>query len=204
MGCIWLYLCSARDQRHRGSQKTEKISSAPHSDQRVASDFRRQPKSERLTWMRRPVSAHFKSGLAGQARLSSSAALAGTAAQFSQRTDIAETRMDRTDRFDRINKLRRPQLTTMVDIIRELEVSRATVKRDLAYMRDPACTHRSSGSQADAGISHADAPAGQSRYSLPGLRLDSSEIHSLLIMENLIRKFQPGFWAGISAPGVSG
>ncbi len=86
---VWLYICGTRDQRHRGSQKTEKISAAQHSDQRVASDFRRQPKSERLTLMRLLVSIHWKSGLAGQARISSSSAPAKFAAQFPQRTDIA-------------------------------------------------------------------------------------------------------------------
>ncbi len=104
--------------------------------------------------------------------------------------------MDRTERFYKIDKLlRRPKLTTMADIIIELEVSKATVKRDLAYLRDRmnAPIIWDSGRR---GYCYADAPAGQSKYSLPGLWFDRSEIYSLLIMENLIRKIQPDFLSG--------
>ena len=56
----------------------------------------------------------------------------------------------------------------MVDIISELEVSRATVKRNLAYMRGRmyAPIIWEPGRR---GYCYADAAAGQSRYSLQGL-----------------------------------
>lgn len=82
----------------------------------------------------------------------------------------------------------------MADITDELEVSRSTVKRDLAYMRNrmnapiiwDAYWH---------GYRYQDPPEGQPRFSLPGLWFERNELYSLLIMEHLIKRIQPDFLA---------
>lgn len=99
--------------------------------------------------------------------------------------------MDRTERFYRIDRcLRQRRACSMGELMADLGVSRATVKRDLEYLRDrfnapilwdPARR----GYRYD----DADAPA---RFQLPGLWLNASEIHALLVMDHLLKSMQPG------------
>jgi len=75
--------------------------------------------------------------------------------------------------------------------IDELEVSRATFKRDLEYLRDrlqmPIVWNRELGGyQLDSSASTAHL------FQLPGLWFSSEEIHALLTMEHLLEKLQPG------------
>lgn len=93
--------------------------------------------------------------------------------------------MDRTERFQRIiRKLHEKRLVTRVEIQDELEISLATFKRDLEYLRDrleaPIIW------DADQGGYRFDQAQNAPRYALPGLWFNADEIHALLAMQSLI------------------
>lgn len=93
--------------------------------------------------------------------------------------------MDRTERFQRIiRKLHEKRLVTRAEIQDELEISLATFKRDLEYLRDrleaPIIW------DAEQGGYRFDQPATAPRYALPGLWFNADEIHALLAMHALI------------------
>jgi predicted DNA-binding transcriptional regulator YafY len=101
--------------------------------------------------------------------------------------------MDRTERFYKIHQLLAARgAVTLRDFLEELGVSRATFKRDLEYMRDRLNApiewdrekhgYRFAGGAADA----------QSRYQLPGLWFNPSEVRALLTMQHLLADLQPG------------
>ena len=99
--------------------------------------------------------------------------------------------MDRTERFYRIDKLLQEGGTVPVHVfLAELEVSRATFKRDLEYLRDrlnaPIIWDR------DAGGYRFDRPSLGEKYELPGLWFNASEIHALLTMQQLLTSLGPG------------
>lgn len=100
--------------------------------------------------------------------------------------------MDRTERFYRIQRLLNQRRIVPRDVfLEDLGISRATFKRDLAYLRDrmqvPIEWDRERGgyyldrSQGDA-----------ASYQLPGLWFSAEEIHALLTMEHLLERLQPG------------
>lgn len=100
--------------------------------------------------------------------------------------------MDRSERFQRIIRMLKQRRVVSRDAFLEaLEVSRATFKRDLEYLRD----------RMDAPILW-DAEAGGYRlatqsgepqnYELPGLWLNAGELYALLAMEQLLEGVQPG------------
>ena len=98
--------------------------------------------------------------------------------------------MDRTERFYTIDRLlKSSRVVPLSRLIEELEVSRATVRRDLEYMRDrmaaPIIWDR-----AQRGYRY-DIDQ-DSRYSLPGLWFNSSEVYALLTMDHLLSSLQPG------------
>ncbi len=97
--------------------------------------------------------------------------------------------MNRSERFYRIEQLLcSPDRVTPQILAEKLEVSRATVTRDLSYMRDrmrvPIVWDRIRGSY------RLDQKEGRS--SLPGLWFNSSEALALLSMENLLSNLSPG------------
>ncbi len=108
--------------------------------------------------------------------------------------------MDRTERFYKIEQLLHDRRIASFDEIQsELEVSRATLKRDFQYLRDrlnaPIVYDR------DAGGYRFDAPLGNARsFALPGLWFNASEIHALLMMQNLLAEVQPGLLGPQIAP----
>ncbi|MBI4998370.1 MAG: YafY family transcriptional regulator [Rhodocyclales bacterium] len=108
--------------------------------------------------------------------------------------------MDRTERFYKIEQLLHDRRVASFDEIQsELEVSRATLKRDFQYLRDrlnaPIVYDR------DAGGYRFDAPLGDARsFALPGLWFNASEIHALLMMQNLLEEVQPGLLGPQIAP----
>lgn len=101
--------------------------------------------------------------------------------------------MDRTERFYKINQLlennRQVSFAQMRD---ELEVSRATLQRDIEYMRTrlnaPIVWDR------EAGGYHLSTRHSQygGQYELPGLWFSSQEIHALLTMQHLLANLDPG------------
>ena len=103
--------------------------------------------------------------------------------------------MDRTERFYRIELLIKRQAgVSFEQLLSELEVSPATLKRDLQYLRDrmdaPIVYDRD-----DNGYRfEAPAPGGAARHELPGLWFSEQEIHALLTMHQLM--------AGLDDDGV--
>ncbi|HBE91250.1 MAG TPA: transcriptional regulator [Gammaproteobacteria bacterium] len=100
--------------------------------------------------------------------------------------------MDRTERFYKIDLLLQSRRATPLSaLIEELDVSRATIKRDLEYLRDrlnaPIVWNRSlRGYQYEATADDED------RYALPGLWFNAGEAHALLTMDALLSQLQPG------------
>lgn len=105
--------------------------------------------------------------------------------------------MDRTERFYKIDQLlsehRAVPLSVLMD---KLEVSRATLKRDLEYMRTrlnaPIIWDR------EAGGYRFEVPAKAGpKYELPGLWFSAREIHALLTMQHLLNNLGGGGLLGV-------
>jgi predicted DNA-binding transcriptional regulator YafY len=102
--------------------------------------------------------------------------------------------MDRTERFYRIDRmLRAGRSVPFAELQDALGISRAQLKRDLAYMRDrfnaPIEFDRDSGGY------RLGKPLAGPRYELPGLWFSAAEIHALLTMRHLLENLQPGLLA---------
>lgn len=105
--------------------------------------------------------------------------------------------MDRTERFYRIQQLLRQNRTVSVErFLRELEISLATFKRDLEYMRSrlnvPIVWDREIGGyRVDGGVDVQE---------LPGVWFSDAEIYALLTMQRLLENLEPGLLAPHVAP----
>ncbi|MGZ8268694.1 MAG: helix-turn-helix transcriptional regulator [Burkholderiales bacterium] len=100
--------------------------------------------------------------------------------------------MNRTERFYKIDRLLRENKHVPVQrFLKELEVSRATFKRDIEYLRDrhhaPIVWDRERNGYCFTSPAQ-DAP----RYELPGLWFNASEIYALLTLERLLAELDPG------------
>jgi predicted DNA-binding transcriptional regulator YafY len=108
--------------------------------------------------------------------------------------------MDRTERFYKIDQLLNDRGSASFDEIQSaLEISRATLKRDFQYLRDrlnaPIVYDR------EANGYRFEARSGKTpRFELPGLWFNASEIHALLMMQNLLAEVQPGLLGPQIAP----
>ena len=108
--------------------------------------------------------------------------------------------MSQTERFYKIDQmLAERKVVGFGALLEALAVSRATLKRDLAFMRDrlnaPILYDRDlNGYRFDA-----EAPRIGGQYELPGLWFSAAEIHALLTMQHLLAGLDPG---GILAPHV--
>jgi predicted DNA-binding transcriptional regulator YafY len=103
--------------------------------------------------------------------------------------------MERTERFYRIQQLLHDRRVVPFAVFLEtLEVSRATVKRDLEYLRNrmnaPIAWDREA-----RGYRFAGPEQGSAQYELPGLWFNASEIHALLTMRHLLAHIEPGILA---------
>jgi predicted DNA-binding transcriptional regulator YafY len=102
--------------------------------------------------------------------------------------------MDRTERFYRIEMMIRGRGAVSFDELRrELEVSRATLHRDLQYLRDrmdaPIVFDRDS----DGYRLQSPAPGAAHRgHQLPGVWFSEAEIHALLTLHQLIQGLDEG------------
>lgn len=100
--------------------------------------------------------------------------------------------MDRTERFYKIQTMLMAQpAVTMRQMQETLEVSRATLNRDLAYMRDrlgiPFTWNASL-----RGYALTQQPSHARTFELPGIWFSEQEIHSVLTMLEMISKLEPG------------
>ena len=108
--------------------------------------------------------------------------------------------MDRTERFYRIDQLLQDRGVVPRDVfLDELEVSVATFKRDLEYMRDrfnaPVVW------DAGAGGYRYGKPAGAGpRFELPGLWFNEAEAFALVMMEHLLASLDHG---GLIGPHIA-
>lgn len=108
--------------------------------------------------------------------------------------------MDRTERFYRIDQLLHERgVVSRKEFLDELEVSPATFKRDLEYMRDrynaPVAWDAEAG-----GYRYDKQPAAGPRYELPGLWFSESEALALLTMEHMLSSLGEG---GLIGPHIA-
>ena len=100
--------------------------------------------------------------------------------------------MDRTERFYKIQALlRRQKLATMKQLCEALEVSRATICRDLDYMRDRLGVPILWNATERGYILEGSEQTGESQE-LPGLWFNEREIYALMSMIELISQLEPG------------
>lgn len=104
--------------------------------------------------------------------------------------------MDRSERFAIIERLLRARRTVSFEELRErLEVSRPTLYRDLAYLRDrmgmPVVRDDATG--------NLSLDPAADRHELPGLWFNAEEIHALLTMQQLLANLEPG---GLLGPHI--
>jgi predicted DNA-binding transcriptional regulator YafY len=100
--------------------------------------------------------------------------------------------MDRTERFYKIEHLLAERRTVPVKaFLEELEVSLATFKRDIEYLRSrlhaPIVWDREAG-----GYRYTDSERGAKKHELPGLWFNATEIYALLTMQHLLAGLEPG------------
>lgn len=95
------------------------------------------------------------------------------------------------DRFEKILRLaRRRTGATMEDLKRELEVSQASVKRDIVFLRNRmGCPIDWDSKRQRYFVREL---TGTGRYELPGLWFDASEVFALLTMVHLVEGVEPG------------
>jgi len=104
--------------------------------------------------------------------------------------------VDRTERFYRIERMLREQRAVpFATLLARLEVSPATLKRDLEYMRSrlhaPIVFDRSAG-----GYALIPSQAAETRFELPGLWFSPAEIHALLTLQHLMSHLRTGSLIG--------
>lgn len=107
--------------------------------------------------------------------------------------------MDRTERFYKIDQLLSERRVVPFAVLEErLGVSRATIKRDLEYLRNrlhaPIIWDRD-----QRGYRFESPHQGAAQYELPGLWFSPAEIHALLTMQHLLAGIDG---AGLLAPHV--
>jgi predicted DNA-binding transcriptional regulator YafY len=99
--------------------------------------------------------------------------------------------VDRTERFYIIDRmLREREAVSFASMAQRLEISPATLKRDLEYMRSrlhaPIVYDRVRGGY------RLDVSTEQARYQLPGLWFSPAEIHALLTLQHLVSNLRAG------------
>lgn len=107
--------------------------------------------------------------------------------------------MDRTERFYRIDRmLATGRPVAKREFLDELEVSHATFKRDIEYLRDR--FHAPIEWDREAGGYRYSTRTGAAPFQLPGLWFSPSEIEALLTMHAMLDDVQPSLLGGHVAP----
>lgn len=108
--------------------------------------------------------------------------------------------MDRTERFYRIDQLiSERKLVTFAEMIEALEVSPATLKRDIQYLRDRLNCPLIWDPEARGYCYKTGAAHPGSQFELPGLWFSATEIHALLTMQHLMSNLDKG---GLLSPHI--
>ncbi len=101
--------------------------------------------------------------------------------------------MSQIDRLQRIRQLFRDRRSISIQLLLDtLEISRATLKRDLAFLRDVVMVPIVFDREVRAYRLEGPAVQGTGQYELPGLWFSSQEIHALLTMQHLLANLGPG------------
>jgi len=101
--------------------------------------------------------------------------------------------MDRTERFYKINQLLESHRVVSFERLREAcEVSRATLQRDLEYMRTRLHAPIVYDRELNGYCLRQEQQLPGAQYELPGLWFNSQEIHALLTMQHLLANLDPG------------
>jgi predicted DNA-binding transcriptional regulator YafY len=109
--------------------------------------------------------------------------------------------MDRTERFYKIDQLlKERKVVSFATLQNALDVSRATLRRDLDYMCDR--LHAPIEYDREANGYRFVTPRTGPRYDLPGLWFSAQEIHALLTTLQLLTNLQPGLLDGQVDPIV--
>ena len=108
--------------------------------------------------------------------------------------------MNRTERFYKIDQMLHERRVVPIEVfLEELDVSRATFKRDIEYMRDrlhaPIVWDRDAG-----GYHFENVNATGPTYELPGLWFSAGELYALLAAHKLLGHIEPGILASHVAP----
>lgn len=108
--------------------------------------------------------------------------------------------MNRTERFYRIDQMLHEHRLVPIEVfLDELDISRATFKRDMEYLRDrlhaPIVWDRDAG-----GYRFESIPATGPAYELPGLWFTAGELYALLAAQKLLADIEPGILAAQLAP----
>src|SRR5260221_971648 len=112
----------------------------------------------------------------------------------------AQFRMDRTERFYKIEHLIRERGVVRVsDFLRELELSLATFKRDIEYMRSRHHAHIEWDREAG-GYRFVKPDSAAPVYELPGLWFSPREAQALLTMQHLLESLEPTLLGAHLAP----
>ncbi|NMG70203.1 transcriptional regulator [Azoarcus communis] len=108
--------------------------------------------------------------------------------------------MSQTDRLVRIRKLfGERRVVSRRALLETLEVSPATLKRDIAFLRDNMNTPIVWDREAS-GYRIAPSETSGAQFELPGMWFNDKEIHALLTMQHLLANLDPG---GLLAPHVA-
>lgn len=107
--------------------------------------------------------------------------------------------MNRTERFYKIDTLLQSNRVVPIErLLRELEMSRATFKRDLEYLRSR-LNAPIEWDREGRGYRYSRAPV-EGQHALPGLWFNASEAYALLMMQALLAEMQPGLLRGHIEP----
>lgn len=100
--------------------------------------------------------------------------------------------MDRSERFVKITDMLHNRGSVPInDFLDELQISRATFKRDLEYMRDR--LHAPIDWDPDTRAYRlGETKKGMPKFELPGLWFNSEEVYALLMMQHLLKELEPG------------
>lgn len=108
--------------------------------------------------------------------------------------------MDRTERFYKIDQLiSERKLVSFAEMQETLEVSPATLKRDIQYLRDRLNCPLIWDSEARGYRYETSAAHPGSQFELPGLWFNATEIHALLTMQHLMANLDKG---GLLSPHI--